>query len=644
MEQQSDIYSDILRRYWGYEAFRGIQRDIIDSVAAGRDTLGLMPTGGGKSITFQVPAMAMPGVCLVITPLIALMKDQVANLRRRGIIAAAIHSGMSHREIVVTLENCILGSTKVLYVSPERLTTELFLNKLRRINVSMVTVDEAHCISQWGYDFRPSYMRIADIRRLHPHVPVLALTASATPRVVADIMDKLSFREENVIRMSFERPNLAYVVREISDKRSQMVHILRRVDGSAIVYVRSRQRSSEISAMLNENGIDATFFHAGLSNVEKDKRQAAWTSDKVRVMVATTAFGMGIDKPDVRLVVHADCPGSLEEYFQEAGRAGRDGRPSYAVLLYDRNDDRLLRRHIRDTFPPRDFIREVYDRLAFFFQIGVESGKDHTFVFDIDRFCTTYRHYPGHVVAALRLLTLAGYIECDGEPDAASRLMFVLGRDELYRLDDLNTMQDRVITALLRRYTGLFTEYRYISETTLAEDTHLTAETIYTILKGLTQRNVLHYIPMRKLPTLTYVRDRVDSDRLVIGRDVYEERRRQLSDRAESVIAYANNNDVCRSRQLLRYFDETKSHDCGRCDVCLSHRRRRDTSTDREQARQQMLNLLADGQRHHITELNSLPLNQRMKEATLRYLIDEEQVRKDGSYIYVEQPHSPEQK
>ena len=389
MAYDKELYLGILRREWGYKDFRGIQSEIIESIADGRDTLGLMPTGGGKSITFQVPALAEEGVCIVVTPLIALMKDQVEHLRHRGIAAAAIYSGMTRREIITSLENCILGDIKLLYISPERIASDLFQTKLRRINVSFITVDEAHCISQWGYDFRPSYLHIADIRRMKPQAPVLALTATATPQVIDDIQEKLGFRQKNVFKMSFERKNLAYIVRKTEDKLGQTVHILSCVKGSAIVYVRSRKRAAELCRYLEEKNQNATFYHAGLEHSVKDEHQKAWHDDQKRIMVATNAFGMGIDKPDVRIVIHYDCPSSIEAYFQEAGRAGRDGAKAYAVLLYNDSDQRKLKKRIADEFPEKQTIRDIYDQLAYFYQIGIGSGQGHTFAFDIDKFDTS---------------------------------------------------------------------------------------------------------------------------------------------------------------------------------------------------------------------------------------------------------------
>ena len=419
-----DKYQEILRQYWGYDDFRGIQREIIESIGSGKDTLGLMPTGGGKSITFQVPALLKGGVCLVVTPLIALMKDQVAHLRRRGILASAIYTGMTHEEIVTTLNNAVFGGVNILYVSPERLSSPLFLAKLNYMNVSFITVDEAHCISQWGYDFRPSYLRIADIRKVLPGIPVLALTATATPQVVNDIQDKLGFAEKNVFSMSFERKNLAYIVRNAPDKFTELTNILQTVQGSAIVYVRSRKRAKETAELLSASGIAATFYHAGLDPTVKDARQKAWHDDKTRVMVATNAFGMGIDKADVRLVIHIDCPDSPEAYFQEAGRAGRDGQKAYAVLLYNSSDKRKLAKRVSDTFPEKEYVREVYDHLADFFQMGVGYGEGTTLEFDIDKFCRAFKHFPIQVDAALKILQRAGYLIYDTDPDNSPRLRF----------------------------------------------------------------------------------------------------------------------------------------------------------------------------------------------------------------------------
>lgn len=636
MSNGSDRYTRILRKYWGHSAFRGIQRDIIESIGSGHDTLGLMPTGGGKSITFQVPALAAEGVCIVITPLIALMKDQVYNLRRRGILAAAIYSGMTRHEILRTLENCILGSTKVLYVSPERIASELFKTKLRHMKVSFITVDEAHCISQWGYDFRPSYLHIADIRQIKPEAPLLALTATATRQVADDIQEKLKFKDGNMFRMSFERKNLAYIVRHATDKRGEMLHILRSVRGSAIVYVRSRKRASEISGWLEENGVEATFYHAGLEHSVKDERQKLWHDDVKRVMVATNAFGMGIDKPDVRVVIHFDCPSSLEAYFQEAGRAGRDGMKSYAVMLYNGSDDTKLQKRIADEFPEKEYIRSVYDHLAGFFQIAVNNGCGHTFMFDIRKFCRTYKLFPVQTDAALKILERAGYIEYNTDPNSDPRIVFLISRDHLYMLNELSPLEDRLITTLLRNYGSLFIDYTYIDEDMIAAQAGLTSQQIYLLLKGLTQKRILHFVPRSKTPFITYTRDRVDGEDLIITRDVYEDRKEQFAKRINTVIGYATNDNVCRSRQLLRYFDEPRSTDCGQCDVCLAHKRMPDTERLLRDARDMITALLDDRKRHHLTELLSLRLPSDALDTALEQLIAEETIHVESSYVYIE--------
>ena len=636
-------YQDILRQYWGYDDFRGIQREIIESIGSGHDTLGLMPTGGGKSITFQVPALSKEGTCIVITPLIALMKDQVENLRRRGIRAAAIYSGLTREEIVITLENCIFGAVKILYVSPERLSSELFQTKLRHMHVSFITVDEAHCISQWGYDFRPSYLEIAKIRKFLPGIPVLALTATATPLVVDDIQEKLlpaphsplpTPRSFHIFRMSFERKNLAYVVRQAADKREQLIHILKNVKGAAIVYTRSRRRTKEFAELLNEAGISATFYHAGLDSITKDERQLAWQNDQTRVMVATNAFGMGIDKPDVRVVIHVDCPDSVEAYFQEAGRAGRDGQKAYAVLLYNDADHRKLEKRISDTFPEKDFIREVYEQLAYFYQIGVGSGYNHTFEFNIDKFCHAFRHFPIQVDSALKILNRAGYIEYTEEQDNQARVMFTVSRNELYRLENNTDNEERVITALLRNYGGLFTDYNYIDESFIAQQCGLQSQQVYLILKNLSQRHIIHFIPQKKTPYIRYTQRREDKEHIQLMPVIYEERKAQFAERIHAMIVYATNDNVCRSRQLLRYFGEYNDHDCRQCDVCLSHRQEGMVSEPRlNEAMEKILNLLDDGKPHPITDLRDIQLPSDELNAALDYLFQEEYIRQDDGLL-----------
>ncbi len=630
-----DNYSSILKKYWGYDSFRGIQREIIESIGAGRDTLGLMPTGGGKSITFQVPALSMEGVCLVITPLLALMKDQVQHLRSYGIIAEAIHSGMSRGDILKALENSILGHVKFLYVSPERLSSPLFLTKLRHINVSFITVDEAHCISQWGYDFRPSYLRIADIRQLLPGKPVLALTATATPEVVDDIQDKLQFAAPCVFRMSFDRKNLSYVVRQTEDKPGQLLHILDMVPGSAIVYTRSRRKTKRISEFLEQHGFSATFFHAGLENSVKDERQRQWYRGEKRIIVATNAFGLGIDKPDVRVVVHVDCPDSIEAYFQEAGRAGRDGQKAYAVLLWNELEWKKLKKRIGYNYPDLEYIRDVYEHLAYYFTIGIGSGAGHTFNFEPDKFCNIYKYFPLCVRSSLQLLSNAGYIYYDNDPDGAARVRFLLGRSELYRLNESTPQEDKVITALLRCYGGLFVGYSYIEEELLAHETGLTRDQCYQVLRSLSQRCIISFIPRRKQPLITYLRDRVAPEQVVLPKEVYEERKSQYESRISSMIAYATSRDMCRSRLLLHYFGEERKDDCGGCDICQGQDMVHHTQ---DEVRKLIFDLLSDGQKHHVTELKGLSCTLSALEKSLQYLVNEEIVHIDGPFVYIDGP------
>ena len=632
----TDKFQEILRTYWGYPDFRGIQRDIIESISQGKDTLGLMPTGGGKSITFQVSALAQDGVCIVITPLIALMKDQVSHLKERGILADAIYADKSRSEIIQTLENCIFGGVKILYVSPERLSTDIFQTKLRHIKVSFITVDEAHCISQWGYDFRPSYLKISDIRKLKPGTPILALTATATPEVVDDIQNQLQFSEKNVFKMSFERKNLAYIVRITTDKHGEMVHILKCVQGSAIVYVRSRRRTKEIAEILNKNGIPATFYHAGLDPAVKDERQRDWQEDQIRVMVATNAFGMGIDKPDVRMVIHIDCPDSLEAYFQEAGRAGRDGNKSYAVLLYDASDERKLTKRINDTFPEKELIRDIYEHLAYFFQIGVGSGCGKTFEFNIEKFSYIYKYYPTKVDAALRILEQCGYIHYEDNPDGKARLMFNLNRSDLYLLDNLSENEDQVVTSLLRVYGGLFTDFVYIDESLIAQQAELSIQQVYFALKCLATKHIITFVPRRKIPYITYTQDRIDGDKVVITQEAYENRKEQFVKRISSMIAYAQTDFICRSRQLLRYFGEETKEDCKQCDVCLEHKGNDSVAKQMfEKAKESILQILGDQKKHHITELREIQVPSQQLENALEMLVSENQIHIDGSYIYL---------
>ena len=629
----NEEFSHLLKKYWGYDDFRGIQREIIESIGSGHDTLGLMPTGGGKSITFQVPALAMEGVCVVITPLIALMKDQVHHLRQRGIMAAAVYSGMQHDDIIRILENCILGSTKLLYVSPERLGSGLFQTKLRHMKVSFITVDEAHCISQWGYDFRPSYLQIAEIRRICPDVPVLALTATATPKVVEDICDKLTLSTPhtfNIFRMSFERKNLTYLVSHAMDKRTELIQLLNGEKGAAIVYVRSRRHAREVAELLTEAGLSATFYHAGLEHAVKDQRQRDWQHDRVRIMVATNAFGMGIDKPDVRIVAHYDCPDSIEAYFQEAGRAGRDGQPSRAILLYNAADEPKLRKRISDTFPEKEYIRKVYDHLAYYYQIATGDGYGVSREFNIDDFCRKFNHFPIRVHAALQILQRAGYIEYTEEQDNQARVRFLVTRDDLYRLRGDSPNEERVIVALLRSYGGLFADYGFIDESMIANQCGMKSHEVYQTLKGLSEKHILHFIPRKQVPYIRYMQRREDSEHVLLSKEVYEERLTQYKERIEAMLRYAKDNSRCRSRQLLEYFGEKDTKDCGQCDVC-----HHTSKTDIQQAKQQILTLLSDRQRHHVTELLRLQLPKEELDKALTYLLQEEYIMQKDGYLII---------
>ena len=627
-------YKEILKQYWNYDNFRGIQEEIIESIGKGHDTLGLMPTDGGKSITFQVPALAQPGLCLVITPLIALMKDQVRNLRDRGIKALAVYSGMTREEIVVALENCIFGDYKFLYISPERLDTDIFRAKLRNMKINMITVDESHCISQWGYDFRPAYLKISEIRELLPTVPVLALTATATPEVVKDIQTKLGFREDSrIFRMSFERKNLAYIVRNTESKQEELLHILNSVSGSAIVYTRNRKRTREVAELLVNNEITATFYHAGLNNDVKDQRQKSWLSGESRVMVATNAFGMGIDKPDVRLVIHVDLPDSPEAYFQEAGRAGRDGQKAYAVLLYAKSDKATLSKRITDTFPDKEYIRKVYEDVNYYFQMAMGDGLGCTFAFNLDEYCRNFKHFPVQADSALIILRRAGYLEYTDEQDNASRILFTIHRDELYKLRETDPETEKLINVILRSYTGLFTDYAYINEDSLAIRSGLTRQRIYEILLMLTRRHILHYIPRKKTPYIIYTRERQEAGRLAITRDIYEERKESYITRIKAMTEYATAEDKCRSRMLLRYFGEKNEHNCGLCDVCLSKHHSGMKLGEFQEMENQIREQLETSPLSAATLLNRINGEREKAERVLSYLLSEEIIQSNDGIL-----------
>ncbi len=633
---EDNIYINTLKRYYGYDAFRGIQLDIIKSISDGHDTLGLMPTGGGKSVTFQVPALIKEGVCIVITPLIALMNDQVAHLKARGIAAEAVNSEKSHDEVLKVLDNAIYGAVKFLYVSPERLTHPLFLAKLHYMKVSFITVDEAHCISQWGYDFRPSYLNIGKLRELLPDVPVLALTATATPPVMQDIQDSLRFGQyqdesPKVFAMSFKRDNISYVVRKSEDKDAEIIHILRSVGGSAIVYTRNREKTKTLAKELVEAGFSATFFHAGLDFAIKNQRQEQWQSDEIRIMVTTNAFGMGIDKPDVRLVIHADCPNSLEAYFQEAGRAGRDGKRSYAVLLYNKHDIHKLNKGINEAFPEKEYIRKVYDHLAYFFELAVESGEGARYEFNEDLFCVKFRHFPTLLHGALSILQSAGYIEYNQDPDSHPRVQIRLRRDELYTVDNMSAMENVVMTTLMRYYGSLFIDLVYINEHLIARKAGITEQQLHVTLKQLTQRGVIRYVPRRNVPQIIFTRQRVDSDRLIIRKEIYEVQKAKYTARVNAVIYYIESQDTCRQRLLLEYFGQNESDDCQHCDVCISKKKTEYSKI--LQTKQAMLNLLKDAKPHPVSELRELPIDTPLLHEVLEILINEGTITIDGSFI-----------
>ncbi len=625
-------YVEILQKYWGYDSFRPLQGDIIASVANGRDTLGLMPTGGGKSLTFQVPTMATKGICIVITPLVALMKDQVANLRKKGIKAAMIYSAMSRNEIIQTFDNCLFGDYKFLYISPERIATDLFVKNIVQLNVSLIAVDESHCISQWGYDFRPSYLQIAKIRELLPNVPILALTATATPEVVDDIQEKLRFSAKNVFRKSFERKNLAYVVRYSEDKLSQLLHILQKVNGSSVVYVRNRKKTKEISDFLNQNSISSDFFHAGLTDKEKDLRQQMWKDGRCRVIVATNAFGMGIDKADVRLVVHVDLPDSIEAYFQEAGRAGRDEKKAFAVLLFSNADVARLKKRISDSFPPKERILEVYEKLCCFLEVADGFGKNNIYAFNLQEFCANFHLPINATFSALKILELSGYIELTEEIDNPSKLKILLQKEELYLLDTLDEQSDAILQCLLRSYTGLFSDAVHISENLLSERTHIDRKTIYDKLVFLSKMGVVKYVPFKKTPFVIFSRDRQSLKYMSIPASAYEERKERFEKRISAMLHYAQSGEFCRSRLLLDYFGERDSSDCGSCDVCLKKQHLDDKVFERNA--EKILEVLASSRLSLKELVNATEGKEDQVLAVLRHLLDNEVIAQDELMKY----------
>jgi len=563
----SEIH-EILKKFWGYEKFRPLQEEIIMSVLKGNDTLGLMPTGGGKSLTFQVPALYMKGICLVITPLIALMKDQVETLQKKGIKAQAIYSGMTYEEIDIALNNCIYGDYKFLYLSPERLGTEIFITRVTEMNVNLITVDEAHCISQWGYDFRPSYLKIAGLREIISGVPVLALTATATNTVIEDIQEKLIFARKNILRASFFRENLIYIVKNSEDKCKDLIKIMEKIKGSGIVYVRTRKKSKEIASLLQQKKISSTYYHAGLKHQLRAQRQLEWTNDRIRIIVATNAFGMGIDKHDVRFVFHVDLPDSLEAYFQEAGRAGRDEKKAYAVLLYNTSDKTSVKQRIKAAFPEITTVKRIYQALGNYLKIPIGSGKNLSYDFNIGNFASTFKFNLSTVYSSLKILEREGYIELTDELDNPSKVKFVLQRDDLYKFQVANLSFDAFIKLLLRSYTGIFTEFVGIDELSLAKRAGVDVKVIYQYLNKLNNLRVIKYIPLKKTPLVIYLEERLDEKSLRISKENYKNRKGSYVERLNAVLNYALKTNKCRSQVLLEYFGEKNSEKCGECDIC----------------------------------------------------------------------------
>ena len=590
MEQAQTIHS-VLREHWGFESFRPMQEQIIRSVMDGRDTLALMPTGGGKSLTYQVPAMASDGICIVITPLIALMKDQVDNLRKRGISAVAIHSGLSPRQIDIALDNCVYGDVKFLYIAPERLATDVFRLRVQKMNVALLAVDEAHCISQWGYDFRPSYLRIAEVRELIPDTPILALTASATKLVEQDIIDKLSMSSPAVLRSSFARDNLSYSVRAVDDKNEQLMRIITNVAGTGIVYVRTREGAEKIASWLREQGESADYYHGGLPNAERSLRQEDWTQGRTRIMVATNAFGMGIDKADVRFVVHYTMCDSLESYYQEAGRAGRDGKRSYAILLTSPDDEQRVSKRFESEFPPIDEIKSIYEKVCNYVQVAVGDGLQSSFIFNIHDFASREHIFTGKVISALKILNQNGYITLTEEAENPARIMFCVSRDDLYKIRIERNDLDHFLRTILRMYNGVFSEFRAIDEYEIATVSGYKLERVKELFKRLWQMRIIRYVPANRSPILFFNEERLPTKDVFIAPETYRLRKEMMHERFSKMLDYASNEERCRSRILSEYFGDIEAKDCGICDICLARRKREKQS---KELRVRILEKLAD--------------------------------------------------
>ena len=628
------MIKEILKKYWGYGSFRPMQEDIINSALAGKDTLALMPTGGGKSICFQVPAMARDGICLVVSPLIALMKDQVQNLNNKGIKALAVYSGMTYSQIDATLDNAIYGDYKFLYVSPERLHTHMFRERVRKMDISFLVVDEAHCISQWGYDFRPAYLEIKGIQELVGDVPVIALTATATKSVADDIMDKLSFRERNVISSGFERENLSYVVRNVEDKFGNILKVCNGVPGTGIVYVRERKRCEEISSFLRQNGITSDFYHAGLSKELRSAKQDAWINDGIRVIVATNAFGMGIDKPDVRFVVHYDLPDSLEAYFQEAGRAGRDGKRSYATMLWNSSDISRLRQIHTISFPDIQYMKDVYQKVFIYLNIPYEEGKDSVSKFNLVEFSKRFSLNSVSAYYAIKYLEQEGYWELTDELDNPSRIMFVVGRDELYKVQIDNPELDKFIKSVLRIYTALFSRLTPIDEEYIARVTMDSVMGVKEKLKQLSRLKIIKYIPKVRTPLIIMNTERLVESNLYISPKRYEERKGMFQKRIESIISFVKNDEECRSRQLIEYFGQEATKDCGVCDVCIKQRNNSNSGTRKKEIEKHIFSILEERGNTTIKEIETAAGDEyKLYLQVLREMIDNTAVAIEGDKI-----------
>ncbi len=626
---------DVLRQYWGYEAFRPMQEEIIRSVMAGRDTLALLPTGGGKSLTYQVPTLAREGLCIVVTPLIALMKDQVDNLRRRGVQAVAIHSGLSPAEIDRLLDNCVYGTVKFLYIAPERIGTELFLMRVAKMNLQLIAVDEAHCISQWGYDFRPSYLRIAELRRAHPEVPILALTASATELVTRDIMENLQFPEQNLLRGDFLRPNLSYSVRQTDDKQGQLLRLVQNVPGTGIVYVRTREATEQVAEFLRSEGITAEAYHGGLAHAERSIRQEEWIQNRVRVMVGTNAFGMGIDKPDVRFVVHYTMCDSLESYYQEAGRAGRDGKRAYALLLASEDDPQRIVRRYEQEFPPLEQVKDIYEEICSYLQIAIGDGAQTSHLFNIFEFCARNHRYEGTVESAIKLLQLNGYMTLTDAQENPARVMFMVSRDELYRIRVNRNELDPFIRVLLRLYNGIFNDFRPINESEIATWSGYSVERVRELLKRLWQLRVIRYIPSNRSPILYLHEERLPREDLYIAPETYRRRKELIEERFEQMLHYAQNEEQCRSTVLDHYFGGKSDIACGICDICLRKRReekarRGEKQADEATLREQIIATLQANPTEPHALLQRLKASPERASELLRQLLEEGLITQTG--------------